>query len=101
MRIAVVLCAVLICFGFTFHCSAQDSAKEEKVFPQKVEVDSNYDGSIDRIEHYDENGQLVRIEADTTGDGAINEWITYTDGKPTESKRDSNGDGKPDVWMKY
>lgn len=73
----------------------------EKVTPRKVEVDSDYDGKPDRTEFYDQNGQIARVEADTNGDGKIDDWVTYDGGRPVSEQRDSNGDGKVDVWIEY
>lgn len=77
------------------------SEAEEMVKPRKVQVDSNHDGKIDRIEVYDRSGQILRVEADTTGDGKTDEWIFYEKGDPVKSEKDTNADGKPDVWMEY
>ena len=73
----------------------------EKVIPKKVEVDSDFDGKVDRTETYDTNGQISRIEVDSNADGKIDEWITYENGKPVQTQRDSNSDGKVDVWIEY
>jgi len=81
--------------------SACGSEAAETVKPRKIQVDTNHDGKIDRIEIYDRGGQVVRVEADTTGDGKTDEWIHYENGNPVKSEKDTNADGKPDVWMEY
>ena len=81
-------------------CEMAES-QQGQLKPKKVEVDSNYDGAVDRIEFYDNNGQIVKVESDTTGDGKIDEWVIYKDGQPSSVKKDTNADGKPDVWMEY
>ena len=97
-----VLCLIVI-LSFIFSVnSTQAVEKEQKRFtPKKVEIDSNYDGAVDRIEYYDESGQIEKVEIDSTGDGKINEWVTYKNGQPVKSAKDMNQDGKPDIWMEY
>lgn len=98
MKGAIVLILFLI-IGFAICSYAQE---EPEVFvPKKAEVDTDFDGVVDRIEYYDNSGQVDRVELDTTGDGLINEWVTYKNGLPVKSERDTNNDGKPDVWMEY
>lgn len=80
---------------------AQTQPAQVKVAPKKVEVDSNFDGKVDRTEIYDSNGKISRVEADTNGDGKVDDWITYDNVKPSQEQRDSNGDGKVDIWIDY
>ena len=100
----VVVLAVLICIGLvaqTAYC-ADTGAKAQvptRVVPKKVQVDSNYDGKVDRTEYYDSEGRPVKAEADNDGDGIMDETIVYKDGKPVKSEKDTNKDGKPDVWI--
>ena len=47
---------------------------------------------------YDEKGQIIREEVDSTGSGKIDTWITYKDGKPILQAVDTDKDGKPDTW---
>ena len=69
--------------------------------PKEIRMDRNYDGVIDRVEVYDEKGIIIRVEADTTGDGKMNEWIYYKKGNPTKAEKDVNGDGKVDTFLTY
>jgi len=95
-----LMVALFICISVTLVWEMAES-QQEQLKPKKVEVDSNYDGIIDRIEFYDNNGQIVRIESDRTGDGKIDEWVIYKDGQPSKVEKDTNADGKSDVWMEY
>ena len=74
---------------------------EQKIFPEKVEADKNYDGTPDYAEYF-QNGKIIKREADSDFDGKMDEW-TYFDesGKPTKTERDTNKDGKPDAWIQY
>ena len=69
--------------------------------PKEIKLDRNYDGIIDRVESYDKKGRIIKIEADSTNDGKINEWVYYKDGTPARAEKDINGDGKPDTWIDY
>lgn len=97
IRILVVALLLALCFaGASF---AEDAGKQ--FVPKKVQVDSNYDGKVDRVETYDEAGQIQRVEADTNNNGKIDEWVTYRGGKPVKKEKDQNEDGKADVWVDY
>lgn len=98
-RIAIFVIIAVAIFSLGV-CVAED-AQQKQFVPKKVEVDTNYDGKIDRIEYYDNNGQIMRVEQDTAGKGVINEWIIYKNGVPMRKEKDTNGDGKPDVWIDY
>ena len=100
MNRTLLVAALLICVPVILVCEMAES-QQEQVKPKKVEVDSNYDGVVDRIEFYDNNGQIVKIEFDRTGDGKTDEWVTYKNGQPSNVERDTNADGKPDVWVEY
>ncbi len=98
MRIFILMLALaLICSGACF--AQQEGQKQFK--PRKVQVDSNYDGKIDRIEAYDEFGQIDMVESDSNGNGKMDEWIMYKDGKPVKKEKDTNEDGKADMWVDY
>ena len=92
---AMMILSILLSMGY-----AQDMA-QNKFMPKKVEADTNYDSKVDRVEIYDTNGQISRIESDTNYDTVVDEWVTYKDGKPVKSEKDTNKDGKPDVFVEY
>ena len=100
-----MVAAILICIGMmagTVYCVNNTQAQpsvQTKVIPKKVQVDSNYDGKIDKTEYYDSEGRPVRTEVDNDGDGIMDEAVIYKDGKPVKSEKDTNKDGKPDVWI--
>ena len=89
---------VLLIFIFAFSLIVE---AEEQLKPRKVEVDSNYDGTIDRVEYYSVNGEISRVESDTDLNGIYDEWIYYKSGKVEKAEKDTNGDGKPDTWIEY
>jgi len=95
----ILAMAALLAVFFAGVCTAEDAQKQ--FVPKKVQVDSNYDGKIDRVETYDEAGQIQKVEADTNNNGKIDEWVTYKNGKPIKKEKDQNEDGKADVWVDY
>lgn len=95
---AVVVFAAGICGAEAEGPGLPGSAK---VYPKKVQVDTDYDGKIDRVEVYDDTGSIQKVESDTDKDGKIDEWITYKDGKAVRSEKDTNNDGKMDIWIDY
>jgi hypothetical protein len=98
----VSLAVVVVLFGCgIFACSSGAAQPQQKVMPRRVQVDSDYDGKIDQVEIYDDNGQIIRVESDTTGDGKTDKWVYYDNGKPVKSEKDTNADGKPDVWSEF
>jgi len=94
---------LLLALAFVFLAYGKEAISQEqaKVAPKKVQVDTNFDGKIDRTEAYNAKGEIQQVESDTNGDGKIDEWVNYKDGKPMQSEKDTNADGKPDVWVDY
>jgi hypothetical protein len=64
-------------------------------------VDDDFDGSVDRIKHYDSKGRLVSADEDLNGDGIMETTSIYEDGKLVRRRTDSNGDGQADTWSFY
>ncbi|MBL7158140.1 MAG: hypothetical protein ISS91_01355 [Candidatus Omnitrophica bacterium] len=92
---------LVLAFAFLAYGKEAIAQEQAKVAPKKVQVDTNYDGKIDRTETYNTEGKIEQVESDTTGDGKIDEWVNYKAGKPIQSEKDTNADGKPDVWVDY
>lgn len=74
------------------------------------------DGSVARVEYFDlneagalvltlreflENGQLVRTEEDTDGDGVMDAWEVHDGGLLRTAEFDETRDGKPDRRFTY
>ena len=52
--------------------------------------------------YYNEQGHVSRQEKDTNGDGKIDLWIYYNkEGSVERVEKDVNFDGKPDIWIFY
>lgn len=75
----------------------------------RAELDENYDGAVDRWEHYGEGarasaagevprGVLERAEQSLRFDGQVSRWETYEGGQLTAVREDADGDGRPDKW---
>jgi hypothetical protein len=93
---------------------------------ERIEVDEDEDGKVDRWEFYDQNRRLAkvgfsrqgngtmdatafygdgsvveRIEMSTRGDGHVNRVEHYASGLITRVEEDTNGDGRTDKWETY
>jgi hypothetical protein len=107
MAVAIVFAAALgiIFCGMMYAADKAAAASGDKeqvqIMPKKVTADTNYDGKTDRTEYYDAEGRVQMVEIDSDGDGIVDETIIYKDGKPVKSARDTNRDGKPDVWVEF
>jgi len=91
-----------------------------------MEIDRDFDGVVDRWEHYSPDGalekvgfsrasdgkadawayqgadgQIERIEVSTGRDGKVNRQEFYEAGKLARAEEDADGDGKPDKWETY
>ncbi len=66
----------------------------------RVEVSSARNGTVDRVEHYD-GDVLVRAEADTNGDGRMDRWETFADGRLSSLAFDTTFRGSPDRRLTY
>jgi len=65
-----------------------------------IEADRNGDGKLDEWLHY-KDGRISNIEADDNFDGKIDRWTTYSNDFDSFVKQDSNFDGKPDIEWVY
>ena len=52
--------------------SVMDGARIER-----IEIDTDENGTVDYWEFYDGGGVLVRVEEDTNSDGRVDKWETY------------------------
>ena len=65
---------------------------------KRKEIDLNFDGNIDVISHFDEQGVLAREELDSDFDGAF-DWLDhYFDGKRVMAETDTDFDGKSNIF---
>jgi hypothetical protein len=79
---------------------------------ERIEVSSSGDqAKVDRWEFFDvsagsgtaadRTGSLVRVEADTNGDGRPDKWERYVNGLIQAAEFDENRDGRPDRRLTY
>ena len=67
----------------------------------RVGFSRHHNGAIDAIAFYGNDGQVERIEVSTRGDGHFNR-IEYYQGQSLERvDEDTNGDGRMDKWETY
>jgi hypothetical protein len=64
-------------------------------------LDDDFDGRVDRIQHFDSKGRLVSSDEDLNGDGVMETTSIYEDGQLVRRRTDSNGDGQADTWSFY
>lgn len=70
------------------------------------EMDLDFDGQFDMKDHYEDTDgdgkpERVQSELDTDFDGTPNVFTNYLNGKPVRKERDTNGDGRIDMWEKF
>jgi hypothetical protein len=68
--------------------------------PTRVEDDYDFDGRIDVVATY-ENGVIVSDMLDTNFDGRTDTWRDYENGHVSEMRRDTNSDGRVDTWERF
>ncbi len=111
-KLAVVCVTVLLGFCLATPASAawgrgeadevaSTSSASEKLMPKKAEIDTNGDGSVDRVETYGADGVIESVKSDIDFDGTYDEWLYYENGKLTKAAKDTDGDGKEDTWLTY
>jgi len=76
-------------------------APQDRIVAKKVEIDTDADGKIDRVEIYNKKGEIETVESDVSRDGKTDEWLYYEGGKLTKAAKDTSGDGKQDTWISY
>jgi len=103
MKVFLIIAGLVLGGLFPVLAEQQKPAalKTTQVKPREIKIDRNYDGVIDRVEVYNSNGSIIRVEADSNADGKIDEWVYYEANKPVRAEKDTNKDGKPDTWLNY
>lgn len=66
----------------------------------KDEVDTNYNGIVDRVVRYS-NGIITRREIDADEDGYFEERRHFVKGQIFRIEKDTTGNGQPDYWQFY
>ena len=67
----------------------------------RKEMDLNFDGRVDAVYWYDDQGEKVREQLDLDFDGKVDETLFFEKGQIVRKERDLNGDGKVDTWLFY
>ncbi len=68
------------------------------VLSKEAESGSSF---LDLTWHYDADETPMMAEKDTDGDGKTDVWYYYKNGRITKIREDRNRDGKPDLWEDY
>jgi hypothetical protein len=66
----------------------------------RIEVSTNRDGKISRVEHY-AAGRMTAAEEDTDGDGHVDKWETYDGDRLAAVAFDTQRRGAPDRRLVY
>jgi len=65
-------------------------------------LDADRDGKPEELRYFDEEtGQLARVELDRNYDGTIDSWTTYEKGVVVRRELDESGDGVADAFETY
>ena len=64
-------------------------------------ADLNFDGTPDSYEYFDATERVRRVERDFDGDAKIDEVSLYEGERVVGTYRDTNGDGRFDVWTEW
>jgi hypothetical protein len=68
--------------------------------PTRVEDDYDFDGRVDVVAIY-QNGVIESDVLDTNFDGRTDTWRDYRNGHVVELRRDANSDGRVDTWERF
>ncbi len=63
-----------------------------------VQRDTDEDGKIDQVAHFDKKGRLIRLEIDGNADGIMDRFQYYEGDVIKEVERDRNYDRQIDTW---
>jgi hypothetical protein len=67
-----------------------------------MDIDRDFDGTIDRWEYYAADGSLEKVGMSRAGDGKVNAWAFQgADGQVARIEVDSDHDGRVDTWETY
>ncbi len=94
----------LICGAVTLYDTNDDGVADKWIDDSEdghktVEVDSNYDGVVDRVIRFDLEGKTDYEEYDFDLDGIIDTFYYYDETGLARQELDSNGDGEIDIWV--
>jgi hypothetical protein len=84
----------ILAMAFFIFAWSGAAAADEKV----VERDTDKDGKIDQIGHFDTGGKLIKLELDTKQDGKMDRFQYSREAEIVRVEGDKNGDGKIDSW---
>jgi hypothetical protein len=68
---------------------------------EKVGMSRQKDGRVDAWAFQAPDGSLGRVEISTRRDGKVTRWETYAKGALVSAEEDSDGDGRADRWETY
>ena len=67
----------------------------------RIDIDNDEDGRVDRSEYYDADQHLEKIATSSANDGTIDRTEFYEHDALVRAEEDGDGDGKIDKWERY
>ncbi len=94
----------LICGAVTSYDTNEDGIADKWIEDspdghKRIEVDSDYNGIVDRVIRFDSEGKTDYEEYDFDLDGIIDTFYYYGELGLEHQEIDSNGDSKIDIWV--
>lgn len=68
---------------------------------RRQKMASGFDGTFAIEKFFGSDGELQRVERDTSNDGEVDTWAYYEDGERSRVGWDTTGDGQPDTFEQY
>ena len=75
--------------------------KDGELIVVRKEVDVNFDGKIDLVRMFDENGELITERLDTDFDGRVDVVNVFESGNLARKEYDTNFDSVTDLWRYF
>lgn len=75
--------------------------KDGELIVVRKEVDVNFDGKIDLVRMFDENGELTIERLDTDFDGRVDVVNFFDSGALSRKEYDTNFDSRTDLWRYF
>jgi hypothetical protein len=70
-------------------------------YPSRFEADYNFDGRVDRVDHFDEVGILISSESDVDFNGTLETRSSFESGVAARSESDTDDNGAQDYVVEF
>ena len=88
---SLVLSLLIPLCGLTFAQAQESDEPEDPVSfkPKEVMVDRNFDGEVDQVEYYAQDGTLLKRETDTKFSGTMDQTVYFEDNVVQKAEKDN------------